>query len=121
MPIVAFQAISGEKSMNDYQKPFETKDFTGALFINDKRQKETDPNAKGSVVIAGVDYWVSAWTNTSAKGVRYQSLKFTEKQAVQQQGMAQVRGTLAAPDPAAAGGGFEDDIPFAQFERGTFA
>jgi len=36
---------------------------------------------------------------------------------MQNAGMAQVK-AAAAPDPA---GGFEDDIPFAQFERGTFA
>ena len=83
--------------MADYQTPFETKDFSGALFINDKRQKETDPNAKGSVVIAGVEYWVSAWTNTSAKGVRYQSLKFTPKEQAHQQGMAQARQAVDKP------------------------
>ncbi|GAG04413.1 unnamed protein product, partial [marine sediment metagenome] len=70
----------------------------------------------GTAVIAGVEYWVSAWTNTSAKGVRYQSLKFTEKQAVHDNGMAQAK---QAAQPV--GGDFQDDIPFAQFERGTFA
>jgi uncharacterized protein (DUF736 family) len=103
--------------MNDYQKPFETKDFTGALFRNDKKETDQHPDYKGSAVINQTEMWVSAWINTSAKGQKYMSLKFTEKQAVQQQGMAQVR-QAAAPDPV---GGFEDDIPFAQFERGTFA
>lgn len=94
--------------MSDYQTPFETKDFTGALFINDRREKETDPNAKGSATIAGVEYWVSAWTNTSAKGVRYQSLKYTAKEAVHNEGMAQVK-QAAAPT-----GDWEQDsdIPF---------
>ena len=60
---------------------YEQKDNSGALFINDKREKETQPNAKGSAMIGGVEYWVSAWTNTSSKGTKYQSLKFERKDA----------------------------------------
>ena len=58
---------------------YEQKDNSGALFVNDKREKETQPNAKGSAMIGGVEYWVSAWTNTSSKGTKYQSLKFERK------------------------------------------
>lgn len=58
---------------------YEQKPDTGSLFINDKREKETQPNAKGSALISGVEYWVSAWTNTSSKGAKYQSLKFERK------------------------------------------
>jgi len=61
--------------MSDYKQ----KDNTGALFINDKREKDTQPNAKGSALIDGVEYWVSAWTNTSSKGTKYQSIKFERK------------------------------------------
>ena len=61
--------------MSNYQQ----KDNTGALFANDKREKETQPNAKGSAMIDGVEYWVSAWTNTSSKGTKYQSIKFERK------------------------------------------
>ena len=90
--------------MSDYQTPYETKDFTGALFANDRKEKDTDPNAKGTAVIGGVEYWVSAWTNTSAKGQRYQSLRFTPKQEVHDAGMAQTKQDFADfPD---------DDIPF---------
>jgi len=60
---------------------YEQKDNSGALFVNDKREKETQPNAKGSAMIGGVEYWVSAWTNTSSKGAKYQSLKFERKDA----------------------------------------
>lgn len=58
------------------------KDNAGALFKNDKREKDTQPNAKGSAMINGTEYWVSAWTNTSSKGVRYQSLAFEPKSQV---------------------------------------
>lgn len=89
-----------------YDTPYQTKDFTGALFANDKRQKDTDPSAKGSVVIAGVEYWVSAWTNTSAAGKKYQSLKFTAKEEAHKQGIVEANKALA---PSA---GDFDDIPF---------
>lgn len=58
---------------------YETKDNSGVLFANDRREKDTQPNAKGSALIDGVEYWVSAWTNTSSKGTKYQGLKFERK------------------------------------------
>lgn len=89
--------------MSDY----ETKDFTGVLFRNDKRERDSQPHAKGSAVIEGVEYWVSAWTNESAKGNKYQSLKFTKKEDVHNTGMEQAKKAL---EPAAD---FDDDtIPF---------
>jgi len=60
---------------------YETKNNSGSLFANDKKTSDKSPNAKGSAVIDGVEYWVAAWTKTSAKGVRYQSLSFTAKDA----------------------------------------
>ena len=88
-----------------YDTPYETKDFTGALFANDKRHKDTDPNAKGSAVIDGIDYWVSAWTNTAKSGKRYQSLKFTPKLEAHEQGMKQAQAPLQDDFK-------DDDIPF---------
>lgn len=58
---------------------YEQKPNSGALFANPDRAKETHPNAKGTALIDGVEYWVSAWTNTSSKGVKYQSLSFQRK------------------------------------------
>lgn len=62
--------------MSNYEK----KDNAGALFANTKREKDTHPNATGTAVIGGVEYWVSAWTNKSDKGTVYQSLKFNPKE-----------------------------------------
>lgn len=58
---------------------FEQRDMTGALFINDKRENERHPNAKGNALINGVEYWVSAWTKTDRNGNKFQSLAFEEK------------------------------------------
>lgn len=59
---------------------YEQKDNSGALFVNNKREKETHPNATGTALIGGTEYWVSAWTNKSNKGTVYQSLKFEPKE-----------------------------------------
>lgn len=58
---------------------FEQKDMSGSLFKNTKREKGTHPNATGSVLIDGVDYWVSAWTKNDKNGNPWQSLAFQRK------------------------------------------
>ena len=58
---------------------YEQKDMSGTLFKNDKREKETHPHAKGTALIDGVEYWVSAWTKEGARG-RFQSLSFQKKE-----------------------------------------
>ena len=83
---------------------YEMKDNTGSLFANENRQSDSHANAKGTAMIDGKEYWVDAWTNTSAGGKRYQSLKFKLKEQ------------RNAPS---GGGGFapvhadlDDDLPF---------
>lgn len=77
---------------------------TGALFVNDKRETDRHPNAKGTINVEGVEYWVSAWTKTSASGARYQSLSLTKKD---QQATPQ-----KAPAASAPAADFDDDMPF---------
>jgi hypothetical protein len=61
---------------------YEMKPDTGSIFKNDKREKDTQPNGKGSCLLGGVEYWISAWTNDGPKG-KYQQLKFERKDAKQ--------------------------------------
>ena len=56
---------------------------SGSLFKNDKKETESQPVYKGSINIEGVDYWLSAWLNTSKQGVKYMSLKATPKEQQQ--------------------------------------
>lgn len=56
----------------------ERKDMSGVLFKNDKKEKDTHPNATGSAMIEGVEYWISAWTKDGKNG-KFQSLAFKRK------------------------------------------
>ena len=50
------------------------KAFTGALFINQKKTADNQPDYKGQVEIEGRKFWVSSWVNTSVGGRQYQRL-----------------------------------------------
>lgn len=56
----------------------EPKNNAGALFKNDNKKKETQPDYKGNAIINGEQKQISAWINTSAKGLKYMSLTFEE-------------------------------------------
>lgn len=60
---------------------YEQRDMSGSLFRNDKREKDSHPNATGSALIDGVEYWVSSWTKTDKNGHKWQSLAFKRKDA----------------------------------------
>ena len=59
---------------------YEQRDNSGTLFKNDRRENDKHPNAKGSALIDGVEYWVNACTKEGQKG-RFQSLSFERKDA----------------------------------------
>jgi hypothetical protein len=61
--------------------PYEQRDNSGSLFKNDKRETESHPNLKGSALIGGTEYWVSAWTKVPKTGDKWVSLSFTPKEA----------------------------------------
>lgn len=54
---------------------------SGTLFDNDRKIKDSHPNFKGSALIDGKEYWLSAWNNESEKGNRI-SIAFELKQNV---------------------------------------
>lgn len=53
---------------------------SGALFINDRKEKSSHPDFKGSAEIDGVEYWVSAWKKESQGGKKFISLAFQPKE-----------------------------------------
>jgi len=62
---------------------FEPKPDTGVLFKNPKKTTDKHPDYKGSMLIGGAEYWLSAWVNEVRSGERqgekYMSIKFDLK------------------------------------------
>lgn len=96
----------------------EQKNNTGVIFKNDRREKDSHPNGKGTALIDGVEYWVSSWTKDGAKG-KFQSLSFTRKEAKNAPAPAPKKEPAKQSYAAASGrdeGGLadelDDEIPF---------
>tara|TARA_R110000824_G_scaffold39383_1_gene119209 strand:+ start:874 stop:1170 length:297 start_codon:yes stop_codon:yes gene_type:complete len=92
---------------------YQQKPNSGSLWKNDKREKDTHPEYKGSALIDGVEYWVSAWVNeTQADKAKYFGMKFEAKE---QQNQADPNAAGGNTDPGYQGGGGlpDDQIPFA--------
>lgn len=58
---------------------YETKDNTGSLFKNKRKEKETHPDYSGSCRIDGHDMWISAWLRDTKDGEKYFSFAFKRK------------------------------------------
>lgn len=106
---------------------YEVKDNTGSMFHNDRKESANHPDAKGSAMIDGVEYWVSGWNKKTQEGKNWRSLAFTRKdqqQAPQRQTPNRTPSTYPrAPSHDAArarqlpreNSGFDDmdsDVPF---------
>ena len=61
-------ARGSDKRRGDYPN-------SGALFRNDRRETDKQPEYTGRAEVDGVDYWISAWVNEGKKG-KFFSIKF---------------------------------------------
>lgn len=85
--------------MSDY----EHKPGYGSLWVNDKKEKESQPNTKGKLVTPDGKTWeIAGWTKTGNGGKKYISLKASEPY----QADGQQQTTPYTPDEK------DDDIPF---------
>lgn len=73
----------------------------GALFKNDKKEKDTHPDYKGSINVDGTEYWVSSWIKTSKSGGKFMSLSVTPKEEAKPTGKSK---TVKSDEL--------DDVPF---------
>jgi hypothetical protein len=58
---------------------FEHKDYSGAIFKNDRKEKDSDADYRGDGVIDGVSMWINAWINDKKGGGKYMKLTFRPK------------------------------------------
>lgn len=86
---------------NDMDKKY---DNSGAIFVNDRKEKDTHPDRSGSAMIDGVEYWVSGWIKNGKSGKPFMSLSFKKKDV--QRGCGPIdTGNTYADD-------LSDEIPF---------
>lgn len=77
------------------------KELSGSLSKNKRKEKETHPDYRGSCLIDGTDYWISAWIKEGEDG-KWMSLAFQVKDEAKTQ-LPKVSGGVAD---------LTDDIPF---------
>jgi hypothetical protein len=92
-----------------------TRDNSGSIAKNDRKEQPNHPDIKGKATVGGVEYWVSGWLKENDRGKWY-SLSFTPIVLIGGRS-----GDDDAPAEPARGGGtkpgkapaaLDDDIPF---------
>jgi hypothetical protein len=77
----------------------------GSLFKNDRKEKETHPDLKGSININGQEFWLSGWSKVTSKGDKMLSLSVTPKEQQTAKPVAKSAPKQVEPE-------FDDDMPF---------
>lgn len=63
-------------------------EFRGALFKNNRKTTEKQPDLQGQAIVAGTNYRIAGWLRTSHAGRTYLGLRFDEYLNDQRQGAA---------------------------------
>lgn len=74
----------------------------GSIWKNDRKEKETHPDFKGSINVEGKEFWLSAWKRKEGANPKSPALSFSVQPKEEQ-----------APAPQqGVDDTFSDDIPF---------
>lgn len=55
---------------------YEQRDNSGSLFVNDRKERENQPDRSGKAMIGGVMYYVNGWLKKTNDGTPWLSLAF---------------------------------------------
>lgn len=72
----------------------------GVLFINDRKERDTQPDRTGSLNVDGVEYFIDGWIKESGAGAKFLSLSVKRKD--KQPTAAPAPAPSRAPAPASA-------------------
>jgi hypothetical protein len=89
----------------------------GQIWGNDKKEKDTHPDFKGSVNVEGVEYWVSGWKRKPDAHPKAPALSFSlQKKETANEALNSAPPQQQSAPPAAPeipnNDSFDDDIPF---------
>lgn len=68
----------GQESDKGIAMAFEQKDNSGAIFKNDKKEKDTHPDYRGPIRVDGKDKEISLWVKKDKNGKSYFSVAIKE-------------------------------------------
>lgn len=89
---------------------YDQKNMNGALFVNDRKEKDSHPDYQGSVTINNQQYWLSGWKKATRDGKKYLSLALKPKMAQEHQGAPR---NPPAREPTRGDDAFGDEkVPF---------
>ena len=86
----------------------------GALFKNERKEKETQPDYTGSLNVGGVEFFLDAWLKTAESGRKFMSVSVKRKDK-QPEAAPVPAPPSRAPQRQATKTGFDDmdsDVPF---------